>query len=88
MELTLAIDTLKTARATKQKEIDIINLAISTLEQTFTPELQVLENAQQEIAQKTTELQQKDVIISEKDKALEALLEEKQILEDQVAEIV
>lgn len=87
MELTQALDTLKTTRATKQKEIDILNLAISVLEQTFTPELQVLENARQTISQKTTEIEEKNAIIAEKDRTLETLLNEKEVLLDQVAEV-
>ena len=87
MELTQALDTLRTTIATKQKEIDILNLAISALEQTFAPELQVLENARQTISQKTTEIEEKNAIIAEKDKTLEALLEEKELLINQVAEI-
>ena len=75
MELTQAIDILKTDLAKKQKEIEIINLAIETLKNTFQPELKVLENAHIEIAEKTNQLISKDQIISEKIAIIDSLKE-------------
>lgn len=52
MELTQAIDVLKRSALDKKNELDAINLAISTLEGTFAPELKVLETAKQAVVEK------------------------------------
>lgn len=80
MELTQAIDILKRSAASKQEEVDSLNLAVSVLEDRFSPELQVLESAKQAVAEK-------EAIISQKTAEIEAISTEKATLETRVQEL-
>ena len=87
MELTQALDLLKTNKANKQKEMDILDLAISVLEDKFSPELQVLENAQNAVAEKQAEIVEKDRIISEKTAIIDSIPKEiSPVVEEKIAE--
>lgn len=63
MELTQAIDVLKGEHKSKLDEANALQLAISILEGTFTPELTVLDSARTEIEQKETLLAEKQAEI-------------------------
>ena len=87
MELTQALDNLKKDLLKKQSESDILNLAISTLENKFAPELKVLENAQNEIAEKQAVIVDNEAKLAEKEQTIvtqTALIDSLQVSETPV----
>jgi len=88
MELTQTIDLLKNRKSALQGELQAIELAISTLEATYQPELKVIENANKQIEtlqiQKDSLENEKEAIIAEK----EAIKAQKETLEAQLADVV
>lgn len=66
MELTQAIDDLTRELEKKQREVAILELAMSVLQSNFAPELQVLEKARLEISEKQEAIESKEFEISEK----------------------
>lgn len=94
MELTKAIEILRGSITLKQSEMDSLSLALSILEDKFTPELEVLNNAREEIeqkdeiiTQKIAEIEQKDVEIEQKTAEIESMTSQKTELEKRVQDL-
>lgn len=74
MELTQALQILKEEKAKKAEEVTAYDLAISILENTYAPELQVIANANTAIQSLTAEITSKESLIQSLSAEKETLL--------------
>lgn len=83
MELTQAISVLEAARKQANESVEIYDLALSVLQDKYVAELTTIENARNDAARKTAEVEQMNAILADLTSQVNQLEQEKQGLQEQ-----